>query len=173
MAAVDLLFDVKKESERLHQLVLGPLLIRTRLLEKLGIRGVPVGEDFEWEPQRRSFDLGVRLSDPEGAHVWVEMKVDGCLTADQVRRQVSAAKATRGDRLLYMLLGHGILKERLAEHYWVVTASELCRALEQPDLLLGTGEHDRDVRDLASAYLNWLRVLRDRYLHFSRRPLGA
>ncbi len=181
MAAIDLLFDVKKESERLHQLVLGPLLIRTRLLEKLAIGGVPVREDFEWEPRGRSFDLGVEISDPEGAHVWVEMKVDGCLTAGQVKRQVSAAK--QGDQLLYMLLGHAqyttnlreiqaILSERLPEHYKVVTGSELCGALGQADLLLGTAKEDRDVRDLATAYLNWLRVLQDRYRHFSGRAFG-
>ena len=181
MAAIDLLFDVKKDSERLHQLVLGPLLIRTRLLEKLGIQGDPVREDFEWEPQGRSFDLGVKLADPEGAHVWIEMKVDACLTSAQVKRQVSAAK-TR-DKLLYMLLGHaryttnmgeihGVLKERFPGCYRVVTASELCGALEQADLLLGRAEQDRDVRDLATTYLNWLRVLQDRYLGFRRRPFA-
>jgi len=180
MAAIDLLFDVKKDLERLHQLVLGPLLIRTRLLEKLAIGGVPARENFQWEPQGRSFDLGVEISDPEGANVWVEMKVDGCLTARQVKRQVSAVKPIARDKLLYILLGHAqyttnlpeinaILKERLPERYTVVTASELCGALEQADLLLGTAEHDRDVRDLATAYLNWLRVLQDRYRHFPRR----
>ncbi len=182
MAAIDLLFDVKKDSERLHQLVLGPLLIRTRLLEKLGIGGVPVREDFEWEPrpQGRSFDLGVKLGDPVGAHVWVEMKVDGCLKAGQVKKQVPAVKPMAGDKLLYILLGHaqyttdlgeidGILRERLGEHYKVVTASELCRALEEPDLLLGKAKDDRNVRDLAATHLNWLRVLQDRYRGFSGR----
>jgi len=182
MAAIDLLFDVKKESERLHQLVLGPLLIRTRLLEKLGIGGVPAREDFQWEPRGRSFDLAVELSEPEGGHVWVEIKVDASLTDGQVKSQVSAVKPAAADKFLYMLLGHAgyttdvaeieaILKQRLAEHYRVVTASDLRRALEQPDLLLGTGEHDRDVRDLASAYLNWLRVLQDRHRRFSGRAL--
>lgn len=183
MAAIDLLFDVKKDSERLHQLVLGPLLIRTRLLEKLGIGGVPVREDFQWEPRPRgrSFDLGAEISDPEDAHVWVEIKVDGCLTAGQVKGQVSAVKPMAGDKVLYILLGHaqytsdlgeidGILKQRLPEQYKVVTASELCRALEEPDLLLGKAKDDRDVRDLAATYLNWLRVLQDRYRRFSDRP---
>lgn len=184
MAAIDLLFDVKKESEQLHQLVLGPLLIRTRLLEKLGVPGVPAAKDLEWEPRAGFFDLGVEMSDPEGAHVWVEIKVDGRLEASQVKRQVSAARAKRADRLLYMLLGHAqyttdlgeidqILRKRLPERYKLVTASELCGALEKPDVLLGGAEHDRDVRDLATAYLNWLRVLQERYLHFPRRPFKA
>ena len=180
VAAIDLLFDVKRDSERLHQLVLGPLLIRTRLLEKLGIGGVPKRDDFEWEPRGRAFDLAVELTTPEATHVWVEMKVDGSLTKPQVQKQVQAVQAKQSDSLLYILLGHSqltsalgdvdeILRSSLPGRYQIVTGRKLCDALEHPDILLGTSEHDRDVRDLATTYLNWLRVLLDRYSHFSDR----
>jgi hypothetical protein len=55
MAAIDLLFRAKKDSERLHQLVLGTLLARTRLLARL----LPLRE-----PQR--LDLAALQWEPEG-----------------------------------------------------------------------------------------------------------
>jgi len=176
MAAIDLLFDVKKDSERLHQLVLGPLLIKTRLLEKFGIAGIPVREDFEWEPKGRCFDLGIEMSDPLKSHVWVEIKVDSDLALDQVKRQ---AGETAGDGLLYLLVGHSQhttnrtvieeeLKQQLPERHRIVTGSDLCDALAQPDLLLGSEREHRDVRDLAASYLNWLQVLQGRYNYLSR-----
>ena len=181
MAAIDLLFDVKKESERLHQLVLGPLLIRTRLLEKLGISGIPNDKDFEWEPRGRAFDLGIELQGAEKSHVWVEIKVDGQLADKQVQSQVSVVEVKPGDRLLYLILGisqytadlkkvENLVKDRLPGRCEIVTAPRLSSALEQPDLLRSIGEQDRDVRDLASTYLNWLRVLQDRYKNFLHRP---
>ncbi|MBM3324179.1 MAG: hypothetical protein FJY66_00765 [Calditrichaeota bacterium] len=176
MAAIDLLFDVKKDSERLHQLVLGPLLIKTRLLDKLGIKGTPVRKDFEWEPRRRCFDLGIEMTEPLNSHVWVEVKVDGELARSQVERQIAE---TAADRLLYLLLGHsqyttnrsGIereLEEHLPERYSIVTGDDLCKALAQPDILLGSDREHRDVRDLVASYLNWLRILQDRYNYLSR-----
>ena len=39
MAAIDLLFDHKSDSERLHQVLLSVLLLRSRLLER--VHGVP------------------------------------------------------------------------------------------------------------------------------------
>ena len=86
MPAIDLLFDVKPSSERLHQMVLGALLVRTGLLHEL-IAVAPVADaDYDWEPRGGHFDLGIELAG--GGTAWLELKVDAMLGAAQVRRQV-------------------------------------------------------------------------------------
>jgi hypothetical protein len=92
MAAIDLLFDVKLESERLHQLVLGSLLTRTSLMAGLGIEGTPE-HTFDCEPKRGLFDLAVPIgsSDRPGSETpktWIEIKIDSDANATQVESQI-------------------------------------------------------------------------------------
>lgn len=78
MAGIDLLFDVKNNSERLHQITLGSILIRSQILSKIEISSKPKENDFGWEPQGGLFDLNVELVD--GSKVWIEIKIDSQLS---------------------------------------------------------------------------------------------
>lgn len=127
MAAIDLLFELKKDSERLHHMVLGALLTRTDLLARLVPAAVPARPDEDsllWEPEGKSFDLGVALPpSPQGAlpgapgpgRVLIELKIDTALDEEQVERQLNPRLFRRDDHLLYLLLGYsGVTFDRAA-----------------------------------------------------------
>ena len=101
MAAIDLLFQFKRESERMHQMVLGILLTETRLLSRLvPLTGLqqPSANQLHWEPEARTYDLAAPLhqhpaSAPAG-RVLIELKLDGTLDEDQIYKQAITSAAT-------------------------------------------------------------------------------
>lgn len=136
MAAIDLVMDVKKDSERLHQLVLGPLLLRTRLLELLigpaatsggSLAVSPEASTFDWEPNGGRFDLGLPLA--RGGKVWVELKVDGTLSTEQATKQLMPLRepGAAQDVVLFLLVGLGQHTRRERD------VAAIARRLEIPD----------------------------------------
>lgn len=183
MAAIDLLFDAKLESERLHQLALGAILTRTRLLQRLKFEGEPL-KDFGWESEGRLFDLAIRY--PGGGPIgtlWVEIKVDSSPLEGQVERQIKfiEREGHERDQLLYLALGtaaHTVggwkVRERLKRrrcHF--VTGDELISVLRQFDDDLVSSVEDRDARDLAGAYRDALSRLTKRLTGFTARKPGT
>lgn len=201
MAAIDLLFDVKRDSERLHQLVLGALLQRTTLLSRL----VPQPEEprqlqLHWEPDGKAYDLGVSYvqasqasqaqADGRRRRVLIELKLDGALGEDQLAQQLNPGRLHADDRLLYLLLGfsaittdRAALRERarrigehtgrpeLLDRISVRDADDLIPLLADPSLLPGGPDH-RDARDLASSYRDALLALAERGRRFATRPVA-
>lgn len=196
MAAIDLLFDVKRDSERLHQLVLGALLQRTLLLSRLVPFGsAPTDLQLHWEPEGKAYDLAIGLGGPEpGAggrrsRVLVEVKLDSPLSEDRVAQQLSASRLHAEDRLLYLLLGYSAITSdraglrerirRIGEHTGrsdlldrvsLRDVDDLAPLLADPALLPAGADH-HDARDLASAYRDALLALSERTRRFSSRPV--
>lgn len=142
MGAIDLLFDIKRDSERLHQLVLGALLSRTplidRLVPRLPPRSLSVSDrSGDWadepsttaarlrtlvfDPQGKAFDLAVLFAESgmgpgatdEVGRVLVEVKIDSPLSEDHVAQQLS--RIGERDHVLYLLLGYSaITSDRVA-----------------------------------------------------------
>jgi hypothetical protein len=178
MSAIDLLFAAKQDSERLHQLVLGPVLAHTRLIPALLKNPDLKPCDFDWEPEARQFDLAITLEDERV--VWVELKVDAGLSDEQIKRQLQTLAAHPDHRLLYLLLGYSAIvvdRQRLhrareglgltPERVNVVTAAELLPLLGDPTILPGVSQrHHGDARDLVGAYRDLLTNLRHRTTRF-------
>lgn len=171
MGAIDLLFDIKRDSERLHQLVLGALLSRTplidRLVPQLPSRQTPgpghaAGRSDErsatagrprtlvFDPQGKAFDLAVLLGQgsagpagaDDGGRILVEVKIDAPLSEDHVAQQLS--RIGERDHVLYLLLGYSaITSERTALRERIV---RIGRHSNRPDLLDRVSL--RDARDL-------------------------
>jgi len=193
MAAIDLLFDHKGNSERLHQVVLSVLLLRSRLLERmLGVSGLRA-TDFKWEAEGKLFDLGFTVHDPSGAveQVFVELKIDSNLTEAQFARQQEHTRQHKKARLLYLVLGLtqiSVTPTQLTK--WSAAkppvepspgpafhhcdASQLAALLADPRSLLVAGDptHDRDVRDLLVGYRDALDRLVARTTGFADRPIA-
>lgn len=194
MGAIDLLFSVKPDSERLHQLAVGSLLRHSPLLQRLGV--LPErGEDaalveHQWDPQPGLYDLAVRLRG--GAQLFIELKVDSALSDDQIRRQLQELRAEgrAADRVLYLLLGYTAITAhpRIArlsrdlglppERLLIRGAEEVAQTLGAPEMLWGVGQSTplasaaaRDARDLAVAYRDHLLALQQRVRGFSTRAL--
>lgn len=187
MSAIDLLFAVKPDSERLHQIALASLLRHGPLLSLLG--EVPAGRTIKghaWEPLDGTFDLALQLDD--GSQIFIELKVDSALNERQRRLQMQELRAEgrKADRLLYLLLGYtaittdrprvdsiaaevGVPKER----YAVRGAADLIRALESTRVLDALDADGRDARDLAVAYRAHLQALDQRTKDFFSRPVEA
>jgi hypothetical protein len=186
MGAIDLLFEMKPDSERLHQLAIGALLRHCPLLQRLGVTE-EAPASHQWEPLGRTFDLGVRLSG--GAHAYIELKVDAALGQGQVRQQLQELRAEGrgGDRVLYLLLGYtaiscppesiraiarevGVTDDRVT----VRGAAEVARLLGAPEMLWAgaqaPGGIARDARDLAVSYRDHLLLLQQRMNGFFDRP---
>lgn len=165
MGAIDLLFDIKRDSERLHQLVLGALLSRTplidRLVPQLPSRQTPTRRDergamamrprtLVFDPQGKAFDLAVLLGQgsagpagsDEGGRILVEVKIDAPLSEDHVAQQLS--RIGERDHVLYLLLGYSaITSERTALRERIL---RIGRHSSRPDLLDRVSL--RDARDL-------------------------
>lgn len=197
MAAIDLLLHSKKDSERLHQLVLAALLGRTHLLSRL----VPLGgaarldrANLLWEPEGKTFDLGMPIigSEPAGrvGRVLIELRVDAALDEDQLEKQLNPRLFHAGDQLLYLLLGYseitlhrGMLAQVLTRiarrdrapdlrgRVSVRGASDLIPLLADPELL-PDGPDRRDARDLLAAYRDLLGDLHSRTTRFAEQPPG-
>jgi hypothetical protein len=185
VAAIDLLFDVKPHNERMHQLALGPLLIRTSLLERLVGVALHPGIDFDWEPRGGLFDLSVKLED--GRTAWVEIKIDSLLEEGQIARQLATLRegtATQ-DFVIYLLLGLSHIAfnpkvlARCVEaakvnpevvHRFV--APTLIDTLADPSIIPGRGAQHRDARDLAVAYRELLVALQQRCTEFEQKPVA-
>lgn len=103
MAGVDLLFEEKRSSERLHQIALASLLRHTDLLSQLGYSDID--GDLVWEPEGGLFDLAVRGS--ETPDLWIEVKVHGKLGSGQLTKQFEFldGEGRESDHMLYLLLG--------------------------------------------------------------------
>lgn len=197
MAAIDLLFDVKKDSERLHLLVLGALLSRTRLLGRLlPLPSVPVPPlGLSWEPEGKAYDLAITLPVAPGAsaggRVLVELRIDSALSEDQVAQQLNPGRFSDDDRLLYLLLGYsGVttdcaairariqsLGERtgrpdLIDRVSFRDAGDLIPLLADPTLWPESGPDHRDARDLAASYRDALTGLHARLLRHAERPVA-
>ncbi len=194
MAAIDLLFDHKADSERLHQVVLSALLLRSRLFEQLlavpGLRAT----DYRWEAEGRLFDLGFGVHDPSGGidKVFVEIKIDSDLGKAQFQRQLQHAGKDKKARLVYLILGLTQVAtpaETLAK--WAteqrtdagseppsicyVSAAQLAQLLANPKAIL-TGETEaqqQNVRDLIVSYRDALDRLEARTGQFAQTPLAA
>ncbi len=172
MGAIDLLFDIKGDSERLHQLVLGALLSRTPLIDRLVPRlptrsaaglGEPVAprdrpasalepraRTLVFDPQGKAFDLAILPADAShgaGAHeeagrVLVEVKIDSPLSEDHVAGQLS--RIGERDHVLYLLLGYSaITSDRSALRERI---ERIGRHSGRPDLIDRVSL--RDARDL-------------------------
>lgn len=204
MAAIDLLLNSKKDSERLHQLVLAALLGRTHLLSRLvplsGAARLAVAGLF-WEPEGKTFDLGVPIVSAEaaepgreggvrGGRVLIELRVDAGLDEDQVEKQLNPRLFHPGDHLLYLLLGYseitlhrGMLtqvltriarRDRTPDLHGRVSvrgASDLIPLLADPELL-PEGPDRRDARDLLAAYRDLLGDMRGRTTCYGERALA-
>ncbi len=186
MGAIDLLFGMKLDSERLHQIALASLLRHGPLLSLLGVMPPErKPQQHVWEPIDGAFDLAVQLDD--GSRLLVELKVDSALNQDQMRRQIQELRAEgrTADRLLYLLLGFAAITrdppsiDRMAkevgvakERYSVRTAVDLARALQSPQILESTDAEGRDARDLAVAYRTHVLELDGRTRHFFTHPVA-
>lgn len=193
MAAIDLLFDHKADSERLHQVVLSVLLLRSRLFEQLlalpGLRAT----DFEWEAEKRLFDLGFSVHDPSGQveQVFVELKIDSELGEAQFQRQVQHLAQTKKARLVYLILGLTqitVTESKLQQwaraipeatdghvpQFLYVDTERLAKWLADPQAMIADAEpaQRREVRDLITAYREALDRLRDRTTRFASRPVA-
>ena len=197
MAAIDLLLHSKKDSERLHQLVLAALLGRTHLLSRLvplpGAARLDLA-GLSWEPEGKTFDLGVPIVLAEGGRggrVLIELRVDAGLDEDQIEKQLNPRLFHAGDQLLYLLLGYseitlhrGMLAQVLGRiarrdrapdlhsRVSVRGASDLIPLLADPELL-PEGPDRRDARDLLAAYRDLLGDLRGRTTRFGERPRAS
>lgn len=186
MAAIDLLFDRKLDSERLHQVVLSVLLSRSRLLSQLlGVPDLRV-TDFEWEAERRLFDLAFSVEDPSHAvsKVYVELKIDSELTKEQFQRQLQHAAKQPGSRVVYLVLGLSQILATSAElsgwarglpasfHY--VDADRFADWLSDWQPLLWNEDRAarREVRDLIVAYREALDRLKSRTKCFSEHEVS-
>jgi len=201
MGAIDLLFDVKRDSERLHQLVLGALLSRTRLCDRLVPRsgaghagdgdGSPAqGRTLIFDPLGKAFDLGVV---GRGFRVLVEVKLDSPVSEDHLAQQLS--RLQDGDHVLLLLLGYsalstdrGSLRERIArighhsgrpdliDRVHLREARDLIPLLSDPTLLPPAAtepDHaQRDARDLAMSYRDALWILQERLRGYSTRAVS-
>jgi hypothetical protein len=201
MGAIDLLFDVKRDSERLHQLVLGALLSQTRLCDRLVPRTTtlpaadPDGAKTEdrtlvFDPLGKAFDLAV-LS--RGARVLIEVKLDTAISEDHLAQQLS--RTQDGDQVLLLLLGYSALstdraslRERIArighhshrpdliDRVHLRDARDLIPLLSDPTLLSPLSaqpdHRQRDARDLAMSYRDALWILQERLRSYSVRPLA-
>lgn len=199
MAAIDLLFQFKRESERMHQMVLGILLTETRLLSRLvPLTGLqqPSANQLHWEPEARTYDLAAPLhqhpaSAPAG-RVLIELKLDGTLDEDQIEKQLNPSHFGPNDHLLYLLLGYSEItfqqyiltrvinqiakrdgQPNLVDRVHIRKASHLIPQLADPELLSVSAPGRADVRDLMAAYRDLLLQLQDRVHHFRERPLST
>lgn len=173
MAAIDLLFETKGESERLHQLVLGPLLTRTHLLSRLLGREDMQPADYVWEPNGGRFDLAIKMTDGD-RRVWVELKVDAALSDHQVQQQLDLVAQHPGDLCLYLLLGFSDIVVRREHLHQVAPDRHAIRGIE--DVLPHLGDpailpppsdrHHADARDLVAAYRDLLLRLQQRTAGF-------
>lgn len=194
MAAIDLLFDHKADSERLHQVVLSVLLLRSRLLEHLlsspGLRAT----DYRWEAEGRLYDLGVSVTDPSGNidKVFVEIKIDSDLGKSQFQRQLQHAAKDKKARLVYLILGLTQVAtpaETLTK--WAteqrtelggevpavcyVSTARLSQLLSDPKAII-TGETQaqrQNVRDLVVSYRDALDRLEARTSQFADKALSS
>ncbi len=185
MAAIDLLFDHREHSERVHQVALSGLLLHSRLLGAILNRPALRVLEVDWEPERGRFDLGCTVSDPDGTlcHVYVELKVDGALDKEQFDRQLSHVQSQGPTaHVLYLVLGLSqvtVTDDQLRK--WAQTedrralihrcdAQQLIDKLADPQIQPPQSDsHQRDVRDLASAYRDVLIRLIARTEHYADR----
>lgn len=181
MPAIDLLFDVKPSSERLHQMVLGALLVRTELLLTLGAHAPAVESEYDWEPRGGEFDLRVELED--GSSAWFELKVDGNLGSGQINRQIDLLEEEghEDDQLFYLLLGLSQFRadrvdseraereHRVARRVSVVTSDTLNEAMRELPIATSLGGHGGEARSLVSAYRALLEKLAMRHTGFDDR----
>jgi len=121
LAAIDLLLNWSPTSERMHQVVLTGLLRHTRLLEFLGVNGVPT--DLRIETQKRLYDFTVTVQESTvKSEVHIELKVDATLGEKQIKRQMAAV--AEGDSLLYVLIGD----------VWLQVYDKVKQVIDQADL---------------------------------------
>lgn len=183
MAAIDVIFDVKPDEERVHQFALGPLLVRSHLLRELSVHSdAELTGEFVFEPVGRLFDLHVRR---QIGSTWLELKVDGDYRPDQLRRQLAFLQSRPEDTLVYLLLGHSrftIDRQTLIQaasialpqpgQFHIADADDLILALENPRIVPERSERRADVRDLAGAYRDLLLRLRRRSEGFREKAVG-
>jgi hypothetical protein len=202
MAAIDLLFDVKRDSERLHQLVLGALFQRTTLLNRLvPLSSAPTQPQLQWEPDGKAYDLGILLhgdgakdagrSGARRERVLIEIKLDTAVTEEKLAQQCNASRLHGEDRLLYLLLGYSAITSdrvglrerirRIGEHtarpdlldrVSLRDADDVIPLLADPALLPGGPDH-RDARDLSAAYRDALLSLAERTRRYAERPVES
>jgi hypothetical protein len=195
VAAIDLLFDTKKDSERLHQALLCVLLSRTRVLHNLlGLTDMEA-VDFDWEPGRRPLEQVIYLRSGNGSRsrVFIEARVDYGISDDRLAEQLAYVMSDPRDRLVYLLLGYsrittprGELLYRIAStpqrpeappllgRVAVCDAQELITLLSDPEVLPQEDTRlRRDSRDLCGAYRDVLQDLEGRTRRFAQRPVAA
>jgi hypothetical protein len=196
MAAIDLLFDVKRDSERLHQLVLGALLQRTTLAGRLApLAQTPTQVQLSFDPEGKAYDLALHLGAPEAGagkrgRLLIEIKLDSAVSEEKLAQQCSPSHLHAEDRLLYLMLGYSAILtdradlrdriRRIGEHSGrrdlldrvsLRDADDLIPLLADPTILPGGADH-RDARDLCTAYRDALLVLSERVRRFPERPLS-
>lgn len=176
MTGVDLLFDEKRGSERLHQIALASLLRHTDLLSELGYSDVD--GDLVWEPEGGLFDLAVRGE--ETPDLWVEVKVHGKLGGGQVAKQFEfiEGEGRDSDHILYLLLGWSRIPDynlrrslesadpSLTSRVQQVDGSSLQEALSS--VVSDGGESGTDT--LVSSYGDQLAAFDDRLDDFEGKP---
>lgn len=175
MAAIDLLFRTNLESERLHQLVLVPLLRHTNLPDLL-LPGFGAALTVEWEPRGGTYDLS--MTNTAGRTVMIELKVDAGLPEHQIDNQIHSLQPS--EDLVYLLLGHSRLTarprldRRLAAQDPPVRSSVhdlqgIRDALARVEVTTDSTEA-ADARDLATAYRHHLAALQRRTAGFFDHP---
>jgi hypothetical protein len=180
MAAIDLLLNWSPTSERMHQVVLTGLLRHTRLLEMLGIGGMPT--DLKIETQNKLYDFTVTVSDGTMCRkIHIELKVDASLGETQIRRQM--ASVAEGDLLVYVLIGvtrftwSGRLLEDVRNSLEQAPHAGSVRIIgltEMREAISALAAHavDENHRDLAVAYGSLLRKIHDATSEFENKPLS-
>jgi hypothetical protein len=190
MSAIDLIFGVKNDSERLHQIVLGPLLLRTKTVRHAFNDSIMQINDFSWEPEKRLFDLATTHSGATGKEagtIWIEIKIDSALSEDQLRRQIKHIAGRPQDKILYLLLGYsGITTDRslinkIRQEYKiddsrivVMNNDQLVSMFDDPDILPSIDDPLRsDARDLVHVYKDLLIKLKQRTDKFFEREVNS
>lgn len=165
-------------------MVLSALLFSDDFLSRLVHVPGLLAVDVVWEAEKRLYDLGFAVSDPEKRvkQVFVEVKVDGELSQAQFKKQIEHAAQHGSARVVYVLLGLAqISAPDSALSTWVrnpgppagqavfhtVNAAQfeevLMNRLREPVPLTS------DLRDLVISYRDVLRALQKRTQHFVNR----
>lgn len=173
MGALDLLFNVKPESERMHQATLTVLFERTPLLRLL-TGEVAAVEKVRWEPGGGAFDL---LVEAAGRQTLLELKVDSDLSYRQIRQQLDHPLVATGAVPLYVLIGTSAIARGARWNQWRWLLGDRPR----PALIEGEGltvavraavaGAESEVREIGEAYVQLVENLTLRTRRFMGKAI--
>lgn len=173
MDALDLLFNVKPESERMHQAALTVLFERTPLLRALtGEAGAVTA--VTWEPDGGAFDLMVETAD---RRTLLELKVDSVLSRWQVQQQLTHPLVGGGAAPVYVLIGTSAIARGARWNGWAWLLGDRPRpALIEGDALVAAVRAavvgaPAELRELGEAYARLVEGLTLRTRRFAGKTI--